>query len=230
MPKAKLCSCKDFFFLSFHVCERYGTEIKKPFFLLFSQFCNFDLYIPTLLVVRKIDNLWCLQFYRSLIKHQNIQSLRNRNRRKSLVHLLISSKLPFAASWQWPICIEMAIFSLKFINFSNFQGFFTLLYWQKVGRIGLPFALISLWNLFFSSYYSYQTNDQSDINILFSFLQISTNLAQIDTKKVGISGICWHISKILTDLESAFDSGQSEHLKSIVAWILGTRTFVLISI
>ena len=32
-------------------------------------------------------------------------------------------------------------------------------------------------------------------------------------------------SKILTDSESAFKTGQFEHLKTIVAWILGTRTF-----
>ena len=43
-------------------------------------------------------------------------------------------------------------------------------------------------------------------------------------KKVGIFGICWDISEILTDSESAFKSGAFEHLKTIVAWILGTRT------
>ena len=46
-------------------------------------------------------------------------------------------------------------------------------------------------------------------------------------KKVAISGICWDISEILTDLESAFKSGSFEHLKTIVAWILATRTFLL---
>ena len=46
-------------------------------------------------------------------------------------------------------------------------------------------------------------------------------------KKVGNFGICWDISNIFTDSESAFKSGQFEHLKTIVAWILGTRTFVL---
>ena len=46
-------------------------------------------------------------------------------------------------------------------------------------------------------------------------------------KKVGIFGICWDISEILTDLESAFKTGSFEHLKTIVAWILATRTFLL---
>ena len=46
-------------------------------------------------------------------------------------------------------------------------------------------------------------------------------------KKVGIFGICWAISEILTDLESAFKSGSIEHLQTIVAWILATRTFLL---
>ena len=54
------------------------------FCLLFSQFFAIliFIYLPSFFV-RKIDNLWCLQFYRSLIKHQNIQSLRNRNRRRT---------------------------------------------------------------------------------------------------------------------------------------------------
>ena len=45
-------------------------------------------------------------------------------------------------------------------------------------------------------------------------------------KKVGIFGICWDISKILTDSESALKTGQFEHLKTFVARILGTRTFL----
>ena len=48
-------------------------------------------------------------------------------------------------------------------------------------------------------------------------------------KKVGIFGICWDISEILTDSESAFKSGAFEHLKTIVAWILGTRTLFLLT-
>ena len=49
----------------------------------------------------------------------------------------------------------------------------------------------------------------------------------VSRKKVGIFGICWDISKILTDSESAFKSGAFEHLKTFVARILGTRTFLL---
>ena len=48
-------------------------------------------------------------------------------------------------------------------------------------------------------------------------------------KKVGIFGICWDISEILTDLESAFKTGSFKHLKTIVAWILATRTLFLLT-
>ena len=76
-----------------------------------------------------------------------------------------------------------------------------------------------LWN-FFSSFPSNERSiwHKSDINPrLFFFLQIFG-------KKVGNFGICWDISNFFTDLESAFKSGQFEHLKTIVAWILGTRS------
>ena len=48
-------------------------------------------------------------------------------------------------------------------------------------------------------------------------------------KKSAISGICRDISEILTDSESAFKTGQFEHLKTFVAWILGTRTLFLLT-
>ena len=59
------------------------------------------------------------------------------------------------------------------------------------------------------------------------FLNLFCCFSSFLEKKVGIFGICWDISEILTDLESAFKTGSFEHLKTIVAWILATRTFLL---
>ena len=121
--------------------------------------------------------------------------------------------------------VSKSIFSLKFINFSNFQGF-TLLYWQKVGRIGLPFAPISLWNLFFPPLLSNERSIWHEYPIFFSnFHKSSPNWQE----KVAISVNFWASSEIFTDLRSAFNSGSFEHLKTFVAWILGTRTFFLLT-
>ena len=144
--------------------------------------------------------------------------------------------------------IEISIFFSSFlpvnrtknlvIFFSQIFKGFTLVPWQKVGRIGLgfihlpycigkklvEFALISLWNLFSSSLPSNERSIWHRLPISFfsSFHKFSPNWQ----KKVGISGICWDISEILTDSESAFKTGSFEHLKTIVAWMIRYPDFI----